>query len=494
MFGRLLKEESGLALPLAIGVMVLVGVMGAGLLVFVNRDLEAVVEVNQGQKAFEIAEAGVEAAQRQLLTDSRRQHYDKDHTNDCTPEPRLGEDWSPATTVYVNPDDCSGGSVVRDAGITKDFAGGEFSVTIQCLDQLNDATDVCSGVSETAPESVEAKEEAYFKVVSTGYYPGDGTGAKRKIEAFFHTSAAGVPQAYYTPGDIEFSGNVEISGVSFFSRGDIIGSNSGSVCIDRPGESCATSPYATTPYGNWDTRPDSNYNTEPRTNNVEEAGLAAEGIVCDGNDCTTSVADGEYDYDSTTTTDFYRKAEADLSGPNASGKITYPFNPYKSYDLDLLKDIAKGQSGLSGNGDNHHIVNSGSKIVEHDANGDIKYPDVSTSGTVVYIEANGNDVTYSVNDTPRAKGLVVVENGNLKMGNSSNGFKGAFIVTGDGSTTGEYTNSGNEVVEGFVVADGKMSISGGVDPFVADTGFLRQPGNYNIDLWSWRECYSESCN
>ncbi|CAN5888395.1 hypothetical protein BH23ACT11_BH23ACT11_16070 [soil metagenome] len=258
-----------------------------------------------------------------------------------------------------------------------------------------------------------------------------------------------------------------------------------------------------TPYGDWDTSPGSKYNTQPRTNSlgssVEGAGLAAEGVICEGNDTPPcdSVNDaeyGEYDYDSNSATEFYRKAKVDLNDVNDSGKITYPFDPYKSYDLELLKDIAKSQSGLSGDGDNHYSVSSGSKIVEHDANGDIKYPDVSTSGTVVYIEANGDDVTYSVNDTPRAKGIVVIENGNLKMGNSSNGFKGAFIVTGDGSTTGEYTNTGNEVVEGFVVADGKMSISGGVGPFVADTGFLRQPGNYNIDLWSWRECYNEACN
>jgi hypothetical protein len=35
---------------------VLIGVMGAGLLVFVRNDLEAVVEVNLGQRAFNLAE------------------------------------------------------------------------------------------------------------------------------------------------------------------------------------------------------------------------------------------------------------------------------------------------------------------------------------------------------------------------------------------------------------------------------------------------------
>jgi hypothetical protein len=92
--------------------------MGAGLLVFVRNDLQAVAEVNQGQKAFNAADAGVQAAKQQLLSDATRQHYDKDASNDDSPEPRLGEDWSPVAS-----------------GVTKDFAGGKFNVTIQCLEQ-----------------------------------------------------------------------------------------------------------------------------------------------------------------------------------------------------------------------------------------------------------------------------------------------------------------------------------------------------------------------
>jgi hypothetical protein len=469
MMRRFIKDEDGVALGLAVILIVIVGVMGAGLLVFVRNDLEAVVEVNRGEKAFNIADAGVQAAKQQLLMDARRQHYDRDPTNDSTPEPRLGDDWSP-----------------QSGGVIRTFAGGKFNVTIQCLNQTGDPTpSPCSGVSESAPESAEASESTFFKVVSTGYYPADESGAKRKIEAIFSTSDANVPEAYYTPGDIEFSGNVDISGVSFFSQGNIIGSNSGSVSIDRG---------PATPYGDWDTRPESNYNTEPRTddsgNSVEGAGLAAEGVICDGNDCTTSVADGEYDYDSTTGPQFYRKPEASLEDPNDSG-ITYPFNPYKSYDLDLLKSIAMSQSGNSGNGNNYYSVSSDKSLVKDGAGGTnkIEYPDVSTSSTVVYIGANGNDITYKVNDTIRAKGIVVIENGNLKMGNSSNGFKGAFIVTAGDGAAGTYKNSGNETVEGFVVADSKMTISGGASPYVADAGFTRQPGNYNVEQWSWRELY-----
>jgi hypothetical protein len=40
--------------------------MGAGLLTFVATDLEAVVAVNRGEQAFELAEAGIEVAKAHL--------------------------------------------------------------------------------------------------------------------------------------------------------------------------------------------------------------------------------------------------------------------------------------------------------------------------------------------------------------------------------------------------------------------------------------------
>ena len=70
MIWRLLREERGMALGLAIIVVVIVGVMGAGHLTFVATDLEAVVEVNRGEQAFELAEAGIEVAKAHLANDS----------------------------------------------------------------------------------------------------------------------------------------------------------------------------------------------------------------------------------------------------------------------------------------------------------------------------------------------------------------------------------------------------------------------------------------
>jgi type II secretory pathway component PulK len=69
MIRRLLPEERGMALGLAIIVVVIVGVMGAGLLTFVATDLEAVLAVNRGEQAFELAEAGIEVAKAHLAND-----------------------------------------------------------------------------------------------------------------------------------------------------------------------------------------------------------------------------------------------------------------------------------------------------------------------------------------------------------------------------------------------------------------------------------------
>ena len=65
----LMREERGMVLGLAIIVVVVVGVMGAGLLTFVSADLQAVLAVNRGEQAFQLAEAGVEVAKAHLTED-----------------------------------------------------------------------------------------------------------------------------------------------------------------------------------------------------------------------------------------------------------------------------------------------------------------------------------------------------------------------------------------------------------------------------------------
>jgi type II secretory pathway component PulK len=69
MTGRLARDERGVALGLAVILVALVGVMAAGLLAFVAADLDALVEANRGQQAFELAEAGIEVAKAHLADD-----------------------------------------------------------------------------------------------------------------------------------------------------------------------------------------------------------------------------------------------------------------------------------------------------------------------------------------------------------------------------------------------------------------------------------------
>ena len=79
---RFVDDESGMTLVLAIIMIVLIGAMGAGLLAFVNRDFLTVAQENRGQKAFEMADAGVAAAKRQLLSDCGSNASCKDHYDD----------------------------------------------------------------------------------------------------------------------------------------------------------------------------------------------------------------------------------------------------------------------------------------------------------------------------------------------------------------------------------------------------------------------------
>ncbi len=462
MVGRPLKDESGVALGLAVVMVVLVGVMGAGLLTFVRSDLEAVVEVNQGQRALGLADAGVQAARRQLRSDAEPGHYDDNAAENV--------EWA-----YVAPVGATAGKILT-------LDEGSVTVTIQYLLPSTTAAQVEDG--DHAPELVPGHSpgpddypggENYFKVIS------DGTagGARRKVEATLYTSRLDVPAAYYTPNDITLRGQVGISGLSFFAGGNI--DKGVDVTIDR--ETPAT-------YGDWDTTnfsPPSRLNTVPRTdaagNRITGVGLAAEGLVCDNGDCSDSpadsVADGVYDYDRYTGTKgsnkrFVRKADPDE--PNAPGTISYPFDTEAGFDLDFLMEEAESQG------------NYRSSAVDIT---DAEYPTASDDRTVFFVDAGGDTdfLEYRVDRAPEARGTLVVRDGNLAMSDSSGGFEGVIIVTGDGIDTGRYDSGDDGNVEGFVVTSGDMTIRGNVSPSGVSGSLATRPGFYGVKLWSWRELY-----
>src|SRR5215213_7385283 len=136
---RLVKDEAGMTMALAIMMIVLLGVMGAGLLTFASSDVNTVVEENRGQRAFQVADAGIEAAKVQLAS---------------------GVDWA----KYDYPDSASPPDNIQ-------WAKTRGGLTLNGL--YGDAT----------PDSVNVKIKyrtatADFQVVSEGTY---GV-AKRKIE------------------------------------------------------------------------------------------------------------------------------------------------------------------------------------------------------------------------------------------------------------------------------------------------------------------------
>ena len=73
---RFVRDESGMTLAMAMIMVVLIGAMGAGLLTFVMTDLNTVSEQNRGQTAFEVADAGIEAAKHELASNVDIADYD----------------------------------------------------------------------------------------------------------------------------------------------------------------------------------------------------------------------------------------------------------------------------------------------------------------------------------------------------------------------------------------------------------------------------------
>jgi hypothetical protein len=211
MIRRLARDESGMTMGLAIMMILLIGVMGAGLLTFVSRDLNTVIEENRGQRAFEVADAGIEAAKRQLASGVVRTDYDS-----VSPDIQ----WSTAQGgLTLNNLD------LDEVGTTSD----SVNVTIKyCAKASNDPQCAVAG----SPPAVE-----YFRVISTGTYGDPPQQAKRKIEAIFEGVVPGAGGGngtmlghplYYTKSDIRIthptvsSDPVYLDQISLFSGQNIM--------------------------------------------------------------------------------------------------------------------------------------------------------------------------------------------------------------------------------------------------------------------------------
>jgi len=439
---RLVRDESGLVLALAVIMIVLIGVLGAGLLVFVQRDLEAVIKVNQGQRAFGVAEAGVQVARQQLLAQKTIGNYDVDSSTDP-------DYYGSACDVAEESED----SEWSPEGATRTFADGRFNVTIRWLN-----VDPAAPAGCAAPEAMPEAGVDYFRVVSTGAY-GD---AKRTIEAIYETYDLGVPRGLFSPGSIEISGTASVEGVGLFSLQDV--TINGSPTLS--GTDLA--------YGDWATDPttgDPNpYNDVPRE--TAATGIGASGDIDDGE----QVSGRDYDRNSTPVLEY----------PAGTGSVTFPFDPGVEPDLDLLARAAELQENLT--------------TTEAGAYDVTDWPADSTDQTVVYVRFTGGTGDHGANwrvrggctDDPPKRGTLVIENGNLTVQPNTALLDGVVLVRGGQAAGGTYSNPEDACFEGFASADGGIEIAGSV----LSDGALNltdRPGFYGVRLWSWRECYSADC-
>lgn len=528
------RDESGMALGLAIIMILVIGVMGAGLLAFVQRDLESVVEVNQGQKALKMSDAGVEAARYHLANrDSMRTNYDPivtagnsswydsgpdtgqqlDIDGDGTRDVRVGiryllpsstesqtrdPNYAPERLPNYGSDTCD------DTGVSGGTAGDGID------DDLNPATgdvDACA----------YPNNRSYFRVTVQGQQGN----AARAVQTIFRTQNVDLPVAYYATRDIEFLGNsTRTTDVSFFARGNVRNLRSNTV----GGQDFV--------YGDWKINPptglDNGFNNVSR--GTTRAGVAALGTIEYKPGVDTSLY-GSRDYDTNSDTSPTNSKEfvPNTWGPvtsQPSTAITFPFDTGNVTEDATTIQALKAKARA--NGTYVRVSNPDTNMSTKDhiitqttaTSGSRLYPmNSSLGGTVYFVEfAGGTDdaptyggiprgqVEYDVRRTANAdgfvKGIVVVVNGDLETsssaGSQTNGFQGAMVVRDenpDGFTTPmTYRNAGSIDINGFINVEGDMFLQGSVTGFLPGALVNGLPGLIDINQWSWRECYTNWCS
>ena len=168
MIRRTWPDESGVALGLAVIVVVLIGVLAAGLLAVVRGDLEGTIQTNRGQRAMHLADAGAQAAAAQLRAAANPDLYDADGPDNTG--------WA-----YLSPDSGAPGETLAPG------AEGAARVTIRYLIPAKTTAQQRDG--RYAPERVPAglsdyPDRDFFLVVSEGTVGG----TRRKVEVILRAS------------------------------------------------------------------------------------------------------------------------------------------------------------------------------------------------------------------------------------------------------------------------------------------------------------------
>ncbi len=481
---RFVNEDSGMALPLAVIMIVLLGVMGAGLLTFVSRDLNTVAEQNRGQRAFELADAGVGVAKRQL-------------TDDCAGDILCTDSYDAARD--------GDGNIVD---LTADDIQWSWLMGGVTLDDLDDDDNLTTVDSVHVAIDFQANRNQ-FKVISTGTY-GE---SKRKIEAIlkgvggsFGGEGIGHP-LYFTPSDITIEGNpadeIQLQGISMFTKGDIVMEGfsqglAGSGCskgdpvnapfkTDYDNTNCGIFhiPNSKDQLGDWDSRKfqtsPGNWNTQgrlgyPAKNGSKSAytlpGFGAEGRICGvpaGSEigkCSDpssgapirSIADGVYGYDCTTgpvpadggctrvTGEVSRgngwtfvdkqqvldEATDKMVYPdNEPGTITYPFPQLQPKEKRLAL-IAQEQEDEGGGGDYYRGCSPPWETMLADATAEsVFFIDLGDC-----VDANGDPIPVDMTFGGTKDGIMVVWCGDLHHTNDTK-YRGILMnLIGDGSSFG----------------------------------------------------------
>src|SRR5215208_1580530 len=475
---RFVKDESGMTMALVIMMILLLGVMGAGLLTFVSRDLNTVVEENRGQRAFEVADAGIGVAKRQL-------------SSDC-----IGN--TTCTAHYDGGDDDIQWSAWKDG------------LTLQDLDGDGDLAD-------SVNVTIESLGSDRYRAISTGTY-GDLAPAKRKIEAIFKGitasgggSGLGHP-IYYTQSSISIEadpvlGGITLDQISMFSEKDIVieglqtpeaftadysDPNSGVIKVAGGSDALGDWNSENTKYfanpGPWNTRgriKTTIKTTGPKDNPTEtvqtppfiDPGFAAEGKICGfaATDTTTgacdlaasSVADGVSSYDRTTgllapdgitPNPNPRPVVLNSAGTDVAQKCTFmqkPFPPdnlaydnecYITYPFprpqpkpDRLKQVAQDADTPT---DRHYwdVATDGNPTPTQWETLFPACPNLTTPDPadclkrVVFVDAQNQQLNFNTDNSARNQGVLVVWCGDLQLDKT---FKGVILnLNGPGSAFG----------------------------------------------------------
>jgi len=509
-----------MTMALAIMIVVLIAVMGAGLLTFGMRDLNAVVEVNQGQKASEAADAGIQAAKRQLLANSFPNLYNDPATATFTPTDPANVEWA-----ATSPSAVCGGLPSGPGKCITSASNGDTRVTIRYLPPPNGASSgpgsrldpnyapVDLAGQTDYPDSVD-----YFRIDSEAMYGN----ARRKIQAIYATGSLGLPVTYRTTGNIDISGAATtINNLSIFAGGNITNLRATTLTgIDSS-------------YGNWQ----NSYNNKARLgtsvssppNNPTVTGAAAEGTITHAPTTynATQKAPPAASSDRYKRVDFDRDScLANIGSPTTppctgtqpspnykfcrqgtpcwpagtsqpSNVITYPFKHNSRFDDELMQSIAKSQINPITGADNYEERSTGSSLTINDSNFNQITPAMSSVFVVRFTGPKGS-VTVSPNskttvggvDHCSLKGTILVINGDVSMSNSGGKCFEGVISIQDPNNLGtlQYTSNGTTSLNGFVNIEGNASIAGNTDPHILDD-IINHPGFHELKLWSWRECY-----